>query len=265
MDGSGSRFDFLDLLRPHEGCDVILVCPPSLVSRSGQLEKFYCHREALAGCCQAIASMRSFACLASVSTPAEFFVPASADIVYEILRYVYRGMLQPWPKFRERFGEFLVAIDYLCFCSEEPSIDDLLKERVWELPLKTNGSIFGALCLQELLEGISNEEIREALCCGKGEFVTSSSQTKREWFDTTGSDSGMMPERCHVGIETRQMLFAKVAELRLRASGGPPPSDPMVIFKRFLDRFKSPEVLALEADGWTIEDDSMRIRRRRSI
>eukprot|EP00928_Gymnodinium_smaydae_P095649 TRINITY_DN8265_c0_g2_i1.p1 TRINITY_DN8265_c0_g2~~TRINITY_DN8265_c0_g2_i1.p1 ORF type:complete len:135 (-),score=22.74 TRINITY_DN8265_c0_g2_i1:134-538(-) len=133
-------------------------------------------------------------------------------------------------------------------CSNELSIDDVLLERTWERPPKSLGSIFDTPVLQDIIASMSNEEVREALRhrAVEGQFVTAS-------------------KSCFVGFKTRQVFLAKVAEHRLRASGGPPPSDPDVIFNQILDRLKSPFVKALEAQGWTIEDLSRQVRRRRSI
>eukprot|EP00928_Gymnodinium_smaydae_P039201 TRINITY_DN26822_c0_g1_i1.p1 TRINITY_DN26822_c0_g1~~TRINITY_DN26822_c0_g1_i1.p1 ORF type:complete len:249 (-),score=34.83 TRINITY_DN26822_c0_g1_i1:320-1066(-) len=248
MPGSENKCKFEEVLRMHGSCDVILTCPSSSLSKPDRSVSFYCHREVLARCCEAIASMQSFETLASATRVAQLFLPVSADIVYEILRYAYRGVLLLPPKFRERLAEFLVAADELGMFSNEPSVDDVVRERIWESPPRSTSSILDASLLRDIIASLSNKEVREAM---------------RPL--TVGCLHVTVSNGLFVGFKTRQVFLAKVAEHRLRASGGPPPSDPDVIFNMILDRLKSPSLKALEAQGWTIEDPSRRMRRSRSI
>eukprot|EP00928_Gymnodinium_smaydae_P093092 TRINITY_DN7710_c0_g2_i2.p1 TRINITY_DN7710_c0_g2~~TRINITY_DN7710_c0_g2_i2.p1 ORF type:complete len:293 (-),score=23.73 TRINITY_DN7710_c0_g2_i2:195-1043(-) len=224
MDGiedSSNKCKFRDLLEPHRSCDVILVCPSRPMSRPQEHVKFYCHFECLARCCGAIASMHSFDASAKAATTriAQLKVPASADVVYEVLRYAYTGDVLPVPGFRERLAEFLVAVDYLGVCDFDANVEDVLRERVWDVPPKSSGSIFDALFFQEMFERISNDEIREAFRHRTVEAPWPSEPICVPLVPT-GSD------KCFVGFKTRQIFLAKVAEHRLRAAGGPPPSDP---------------------------------------
>eukprot|EP00928_Gymnodinium_smaydae_P093133 TRINITY_DN7715_c0_g2_i1.p1 TRINITY_DN7715_c0_g2~~TRINITY_DN7715_c0_g2_i1.p1 ORF type:complete len:275 (-),score=31.31 TRINITY_DN7715_c0_g2_i1:236-1021(-) len=229
IDGAGDAaadeyHKFLAALQEDDQCDIILVCSPRPTSRTQRAERFYCRREDLSRRCQAFASMQSFEASGLIARRTEFTVPARGDIVLEVLRYAYTGVLLFPPVFHKRFAELLVTVDFLGMCyNSEHSLEYMFQHRLWEDSPRNRGSIFDSLSLQDLLSGISNDMLRQAFC---GRMLD------RHATHGNAPSSGMRG----VGFATRQALLAKVAELRLRASGGPPPSDPYVIFDSFLRR-----------------------------
>eukprot|EP00928_Gymnodinium_smaydae_P093132 TRINITY_DN7715_c0_g1_i4.p1 TRINITY_DN7715_c0_g1~~TRINITY_DN7715_c0_g1_i4.p1 ORF type:complete len:280 (-),score=36.32 TRINITY_DN7715_c0_g1_i4:338-1123(-) len=230
---------FLAALHEDDQCDIILVCSPRPTSRTRRAERFYCRRQDLSRRCQAFASMQSFEASCSTVRTVEFTIPASGDIVLEVLRYAYTGVLLFPPAFRERFGELLVTVDFLGMCyGAEHSLEYMFEHRLWESSPRDRGSIFDALSLQDLLENISDDMLRQAF---RGSMMDRHANHGNAPF------SG----RRGVGFATRQALLAKVAELRLRACGGPPPSDPFVIFDNFLRKSGSlEEANADESEEW---------------
>eukprot|EP00928_Gymnodinium_smaydae_P093415 TRINITY_DN7758_c0_g1_i2.p1 TRINITY_DN7758_c0_g1~~TRINITY_DN7758_c0_g1_i2.p1 ORF type:complete len:202 (+),score=36.75 TRINITY_DN7758_c0_g1_i2:246-851(+) len=189
------------------------------------------------------ASMQSFESCASTAMTTEVAVPASGDVVLEVLRYVYTGVLLFPPVCYKRFSELLVTIDFLGICDgAEHSLDDMSQQRLWEKSPRSFRGVFDAVALQDLLASMSDNMLQQAF---HGKAMEPSA--KRVDMPSLGSTC--------VGLATRQALLTKVSELRLRASGGPPPSDPFVIFDNFLKRtglVKEPDTD--DDDVWFIED-----------
>eukprot|EP00928_Gymnodinium_smaydae_P093418 TRINITY_DN7758_c0_g2_i1.p1 TRINITY_DN7758_c0_g2~~TRINITY_DN7758_c0_g2_i1.p1 ORF type:complete len:267 (+),score=37.18 TRINITY_DN7758_c0_g2_i1:56-856(+) len=245
--------EFLAILQEHDRCDVILVCSPSPTSQTQLVERFYCQRQQLSKRCQLFASMQSFEACGSVARTAEIVIPASGDIVFEVLRYAYVGVLLYPPVFHKRFGELLVTIDFLGMCYDaQLSLDYMFQHSLWEKSPTSPRSIFDSLSLHDLLASMTDDMLRQAF---RGKLLERNSHSSSE------TDSGF---RC-VGFATRQALLAKVAELKLRASGGPPPSDPFVIFDNFLKKTSGSlqETSADESEEWTwiVEDPRPRPRK----
>eukprot|EP00928_Gymnodinium_smaydae_P036148 TRINITY_DN25304_c0_g1_i2.p1 TRINITY_DN25304_c0_g1~~TRINITY_DN25304_c0_g1_i2.p1 ORF type:complete len:287 (+),score=44.32 TRINITY_DN25304_c0_g1_i2:62-862(+) len=249
---------FVAVLEHHDQCDVILVCSPSPSSTPAHDVRFYCQREVLAGRCLLAAHMQSFEeNVKPTARVPELVIPARGDIVFEALRYAYTGVLLFPQRFHKRFGEFLVAVDYLGMCNNaELSVDDVVDQRLWAAPCAELGSIFDALSLRGLLEGMSNEMIRHAFGFKDPEWAENKTVTS--------------PLTCSVGFRTRQALLAKVAELRLRACDGPPPSDPFIVFDKLMGNFEVPTSVdvidgGLE-EGWRFADeDAALVQRRHSF
>eukprot|EP00928_Gymnodinium_smaydae_P044419 TRINITY_DN2962_c1_g1_i4.p1 TRINITY_DN2962_c1_g1~~TRINITY_DN2962_c1_g1_i4.p1 ORF type:complete len:250 (-),score=18.39 TRINITY_DN2962_c1_g1_i4:267-1016(-) len=227
---------FLSSSQEHDQYDIILVCPPS---PSSPCRRFYCRREDLSRRCCLFSSMQSFEASGSIARTLEFSIPASGDIVFEVLRYAYTGVLLFPPVFHKRFGELLAAVDFLGMCcGAELSLEYMFQERLWEHSPRNRGNVFDALSLQNLLANITNDMIRQSF---------------RSRMIERHANCDDLPSLglCRIGFATRQALLAKVAELRVRACGGPPPSDhPFVIFDNILRRRRNDE----DEEEWIIVD-----------
>eukprot|EP00928_Gymnodinium_smaydae_P093416 TRINITY_DN7758_c0_g1_i3.p1 TRINITY_DN7758_c0_g1~~TRINITY_DN7758_c0_g1_i3.p1 ORF type:complete len:270 (+),score=28.38 TRINITY_DN7758_c0_g1_i3:19-828(+) len=245
--------EFLATFQTHDESDVVLVCLHNPASQTRRAERFYCHRHKLATRCQMFASMQSFETCAATAMTTEVAVPASGDVVLEVLRYVYTGVLLFPPIYYKRFSELLVTIDFLGICyGAEHSLDYMFQQRHWETSPRSFGGIFDAVALQGLLASMSDDMLQQA--CHDTMIEHS---TKRVDMPSLGIT--------RVGFITRQALWAKVFELRLRASGGPPPSDPFVTFDNFLKKTGIVKESDTDEDDVRIDEDRSAPRRRHSF
>eukprot|EP00928_Gymnodinium_smaydae_P018416 TRINITY_DN17009_c0_g2_i1.p1 TRINITY_DN17009_c0_g2~~TRINITY_DN17009_c0_g2_i1.p1 ORF type:complete len:258 (+),score=44.10 TRINITY_DN17009_c0_g2_i1:45-818(+) len=241
----------LSITKPHKECDLVLVCAPGPVSPDGQRVRFYCNRKVLAERCGLIASLHSFESAADACKIMELELNIAEDIVFEILRFVYCQSFHTPTNLRSRFGEFLLAVDYLGVHGGGAvnSVEDVVESKSWEHEECQIDGIFSVPCVQSVIATMDNEELRSCFTLPEG---------------TSEGDK----EDCarYVGFNTRARVLATLAEARLRASNGPPPSDPMAVFELKMQRMNMASTARTdEDDEFDISSPSRPFRRLRSI
>lgn len=163
---------FLKIRHMHNGSDLQIICRKFSSGDHHERVTFYVHREVLMQKCAFFADRQNFVVVSgnvsqrsyqNVHQPAAFeeITEYDDDMVYEVLRFVYTGMLCPPYGFSRRALQLLKLIDYL-------GVFDMA-ERNSELPNIVRDPVITNLLRSMYIEGVdSADRIRtvEELCKG---------------------------------------------------------------------------------------------------
>jgi len=201
------------LTRPHETCDIILVCRGDPKGPAHKDVEFFCHKSVLESNGGMFQGMRKFeqasgSRASSSDAPLRVEVPASEVVVFEVLRYLYCGAVFFPLGFRTRLAEFLNVIDYMGLVCDAPPDEEGAQ------------GIFADPSVQRLLREMSHAQLGELLQGG----ATPSFSMRRALLSAVArlrrpeeaAESMEASDDCHPGSEAlpaRQVPYPDAAPM----------------------------------------------------
>eukprot|EP00746_Dinoflagellata_sp_MGD_P002270 gnl/MRDRNA2_/MRDRNA2_104404_c0_seq1.p1 gnl/MRDRNA2_/MRDRNA2_104404_c0~~gnl/MRDRNA2_/MRDRNA2_104404_c0_seq1.p1 ORF type:complete len:422 (-),score=56.78 gnl/MRDRNA2_/MRDRNA2_104404_c0_seq1:137-1309(-) len=135
---------FLQIREMHDDSDLQVICRKFSSTEPGERVTFYVHREVLMQKCAFFADCQNFTVFSGIASHRSFrdaqlsvafeeITEYDDDIVYEVLRFVYTGMLCPPYGFSRRAAQFLKLIDYLGvfeMAERHPELPNIVRDPV---------------------------------------------------------------------------------------------------------------------------------------